>query len=152
MRPFLRGDSRIPRFKNKVVRRCVSHQFHRDIPLGIAFQIQDDILDLVGDASTVGKTLGSDIEKGKLTLPMIHFLRTAPREHQQLLLSLLESREPDKGEKIRNLILPSGSIAYARDAARRQIDRARSAIIDLPSSEARTSLDTMAEFVVTRPM
>lgn len=122
------------------------------LSLGIAFQIQDDILDLVGDVSTVGKTLGSDIEKGKLTLPMIHFLKTAPREHGQLLLSLLESRERDKGEKIRNLILPSTSIQYARDAARRHIDRARSAIAELPESEARRSLDTMAEFVVTRPM
>jgi octaprenyl-diphosphate synthase len=120
--------------------------------LGIAFQIQDDILDIVGDASTVGKTLGIDIEKGKLTLPMIHFMRTAPREHQQLLRTLLESREPDKGEKIRNLILPSGSIKYARDAARGQIERARSAIAGLPESDARQVLDMMAEFVISRPM
>ncbi|HSI35592.1 MAG: polyprenyl synthetase family protein [Phycisphaerae bacterium] len=122
------------------------------VALGVAFQIQDDILDLVGDVSTVGKTLGIDVEKGKLTLPIIHFLKTAPREHRQLLLSLLESREPDKGEKIRNLISPSGSIQYARDAARAQVDRARSAIAELPASEARTALDTMAEFVITRPM
>src|SRR5438270_127886 len=70
--------------------------------LGIAFQIQDDILDIIGDARDVGKTLGIDIEKVKLTLPIIHFLRSAPREHQQLLRSLLQSREPDKVEKIRN--------------------------------------------------
>jgi octaprenyl-diphosphate synthase len=37
--------------------------------LGIAFQIQDDILDIVGDAGTVGKTLGIDVEKAKMTLP-----------------------------------------------------------------------------------
>jgi octaprenyl-diphosphate synthase len=47
--------------------------------LGVAFQIQDDILDIVGEVTTVGKTLGIDVEKGKMTLPMIHFLRTAPR-------------------------------------------------------------------------
>src|SRR5207249_8857400 len=41
--------------------------------LGVAFQIQDDILDIVGDAGTVGKTLGIDIEKQKVTLPVIHF-------------------------------------------------------------------------------
>jgi len=120
--------------------------------LGVAFQIQDDILDIVGDASTVGKTLGIDIEKGKMTLPMIHFMQTAPREHRQLLRTLLESREADKGEKIRNLILPSGSIQYARDAARAQIERARSAIAGLPESEARQVLDVMAEFVISRPM
>ena len=120
--------------------------------IGVAFQIQDDILDIVGDPTTVGKTLGIDVEKGKMTLPMIHFLRTAPHEHGLLLRSLLEGKEPDKAEKIRHLILPSRSIEYARDAARAQVDRARSAIADLPDTDARRVLDTMAEFVVSRPM
>ncbi len=122
------------------------------ISLGQAFQIQDDILDLVGDVSTVGKTLGSDIEKGKMTLPLIHFLRNAPAEHRALLRSLLASPDADKVEKIRNLILPSKSIAYARDRARHLVDRARAALATLPDGEARRALDTMAEFVVTRPM
>src|SRR3954464_12136702 len=50
------------------------------LSLGTAFQIQDDILDIVGDPTTVGKTLGLDLEKGKLTLPIIHYLRTAPAD------------------------------------------------------------------------
>jgi octaprenyl-diphosphate synthase len=122
------------------------------LSLGMAFQIQDDILDIVGDATTVGKTLGIDVEKGKLTLPIIHFLRTAPREHRVLLRSLLEAGEAEKVEKIRNLILPSRSIDYARDVARAHIERARSAIADLPESDARQVLDTMAQFVLARPM
>ncbi|MDB5304496.1 MAG: octaprenyl-diphosphate synthase, partial [Phycisphaerales bacterium] len=122
------------------------------LSLGQAFQIQDDILDLVGDVSTVGKTLGSDIEKGKMTLPMIHFLRTAPAEHRTLLRSLVSSADSDKVEKIRNLILPSKSLAYAAQRARQLVDRARNAISDLPDGEARRALDTMAEFCVTRPM
>jgi octaprenyl-diphosphate synthase len=122
------------------------------LSLGIAFQIQDDILDILGDPGTVGKTLGLDIEKGKLTLPMIHFMRTAPREHRELLRSLLSGQEPDKVEKIRNLILPSHSISYARDKARQYIGRARDALADLPESDARRLLDAMAEFVISRPM
>ncbi len=120
------------------------------LSLGTAFQVQDDILDIVGDSSTVGKTLGIDVEKGKMTLPMIHFMRTAPREHRELLRSLLASREPDKVERIRNLILPSKSIQYARDRARAYVDRARGALLELPDSDARRLLDAMAEFVVTR--
>ena len=120
--------------------------------LGIAFQIQDDILDIVGDARDVGKTLGLDIEKVKLTLPIIHFLRTAPHEHRLLLRSLLLSREADKVEQIRNLILPSQSIQYARDRARQYVANARAALAHLPASEARIVLDTMAEFVITRPV
>jgi octaprenyl-diphosphate synthase len=122
------------------------------LSLGTAFQIQDDILDLTGDAQAVGKTLGIDVEKGKLTLPLIHFLRTAPAEHGALLRALLTEPGADKAEKIRNLILPSGSLAYARDRARALVDRARGCLADLPESDARVALDTMAEFVVTRPL
>ena len=120
--------------------------------MGIAFQIQDDILDITGDVSTVGKTLGTDVEKGKLTLPMIHFLRTAPAEHRALLKSLLTSSDADKAERIRNLILPSDSIAYARDRARQYVDRARRALEALPSTDARMALAAMADFVIARPM
>jgi octaprenyl-diphosphate synthase len=120
--------------------------------LGVAFQIQDDILDIVGDADTVGKTLGIDIEKQKMTLPVIHFLRTAPAEHRKLLRSLVASRDADKVERIRNLILPSTSIEYARNKARQLVAEARAAIANLPDTDARRVLDTMAEFVVTRPM
>ena len=122
------------------------------LSLGIAFQIQDDILDLVGDARTVGKTLGVDVEKGKMTLPMIHFLRTAPHEHRALLRSLLASNDADKVERIRNLLLPSPSIDYARGRAREFVEQARGALRSLPEGEARRVLDTMAGFVVSRPM
>jgi octaprenyl-diphosphate synthase len=122
------------------------------LSLGVAFQIQDDILDIVGDASTVGKTLGIDVEKGKMTLPMIHFMQTAPCEHRTLLRSLLHGSEPDKAEKIRNLILPSGSVRFARDRARALVDKARAQLAVLPESDARRALDAMAEFVVARPM
>jgi octaprenyl-diphosphate synthase len=118
--------------------------------LGTAFQIQDDILDILGDPHTVGKTLGSDIHKGKLTLPMIHFLHNAPLEHRTLLRSLMVSRDVDKVEQIRNLILPSSSIPYARDYARRLIGQAQEALGDLPDSEAKRVLETMAEFVISR--
>jgi octaprenyl-diphosphate synthase len=120
--------------------------------VGTAFQIQDDILDIVGEESTVGKTLGIDMQKGKLTLPMIHFMKSAPREHRDLLRSLLQGRDADKLERIRNLILPSRSVEYARDRARKLVERARTALNCAPASQARQVLDTMARFVVERPM
>lgn len=122
------------------------------LSLGTAFQIQDDILDLIGDQQTVGKTLGIDVEKGKLTLPVIHFLRSAPREHRTLLRSLLEGRDADKVERIRNLILPSKSVQYAREKAASLVARARAALAGLPESDAKGVLDLMAEFVISRPM
>lgn len=57
--------------------------------LGIAFQIQDDLLDLTGDERLVGKPLGQDAAKGKLTLPLIHHLATADPRARAATLDLL---------------------------------------------------------------
>src|SRR5687767_8991080 len=62
------------------------------LSLGTAFQIQDDILDLVGDPAAVGKTLGLDLEKGKLTLPIIHFLRTASPSKRERMKTAVEKQ------------------------------------------------------------
>jgi octaprenyl-diphosphate synthase len=118
--------------------------------VGTAFQIQDDVLDLAGEAGDVGKTLGIDVEKCKLTLPLIHFLKTAPKEHGELLRSLLRSDDPDRGDKIRNLVLPSGSLDFARKTARGLIEKAQECLKLLPESVARRALHEAAEFVVAR--
>ena len=124
------------------------------LSLGIAFQIQDDILDIVGDAGTVGKTLGIDVEKGKMTLPMIHFLRTAPAEHRDAAaLAAAEQRrrqgradpQPDPAERL-DRVRPRTAPGELR---RRGPRGARG-----PARHAKPAgvLDTMAEFVVSRPM
>jgi geranylgeranyl pyrophosphate synthase len=79
-------------------------------------------------------------------------MRTAPQEHRTLLQSLLRSHESDKVDRIRNLILPSDSVEYAAGQAKTLIARARAGLATLPESPARQILDTMAEFVITRPM
>ena len=122
--------------------------YGRDV--GMAFQIVDDILDIAGEQKTVGKTLGSDIEKGKLTLPMIHFLATAAPTHKQLLISLLESDASDRIDNARQLLIPSPSMRYARSRAQQLVDQAISAISDLPESEFQHILIDMARFVTAR--
>ena len=117
---------------------------------GIAFQIVDDILDIVGKQRTVGKSLGTDIEKAKMTLPMIHFLRDAAPEHRALLRGLLESRDSDRVERVRQLLAPSTSITYARTTAQRYVDEAVAALQVLPPSPARDLLQQMAVFITRR--
>ena len=60
------------------------------------------------------------------------------------------SRDADKVDQIRNLILPSNSISYAKDYARRLIRQAQESLSDLPDSEAKRVLETMADFVIAR--
>src|SRR5690606_14031376 len=110
--------------------------------LGISFQIIDDILDLTGEAATVGKTLGRDLEKGKLTLPLIHYLATADAPRRREMLDLLEAVEADPlghgvaagngrlgGDgpitRIRRLVLGSDAIDYARRCAAKLVEAAR---------------------------
>jgi octaprenyl-diphosphate synthase len=118
--------------------------------LGLAFQIVDDILDICGEQKTVGKSLGTDIEKGKLTLPMIHFLKHAAPQHRELLTGLLESEEHDRVERVRQLIGPSESIAYARREAERLVGEAIGALSILPGSEAKDALIEAAHYVTGR--
>jgi octaprenyl-diphosphate synthase len=118
--------------------------------IGMAFQIVDDILDICGSQKTVGKSLGTDIEKGKLTLPMIHFLKHAAPQHRELLISLLESHEHDRVEHVRQLLGPSASITHARREAERLVNSAIDALQVLPESPAREALTEAAHFVTAR--
>ncbi|NNM88536.1 MAG: polyprenyl synthetase family protein [Phycisphaerae bacterium] len=118
--------------------------------LGMAFQIVDDVLDIVGHQKTVGKSLGTDIDKGKLTLPMIQFLNHAALEHRELLVSLLESAQADRAEHVRQLLIPSPSIAYARQQAQSLVDQAIAAIQVLPAGEIRDILTAMARYTTGR--
>ncbi len=118
--------------------------------LGMAFQVQDDVLDLEGDVREVGKTLGIDAEKQKLTLPLIHFLKTAPSEHATLLRRLLTGSEVDRAEQVRQLVRPSRSIEYARGEARRLTTEAATCLQHLPRGVGRDALEQICGFVVAR--
>jgi octaprenyl-diphosphate synthase len=129
-----------------VVRRL--HEY--GLSLGIAFQIVDDLLDLTGDEADVGKSLGRDVHKGKLTLPIIHYLRTARAEGRARLLSVLRGDDPHRYREVCTVLRDTQSLEYAMGVADGHIQRALGAISDLPPSDAKSSLTVMAEFVVAR--
>ncbi len=133
--------------------------------LGVAYQIVDDVLDLVGTENTVGKTLGRDLQKGKLTLPLIHCLNHAPKPvHQELSTLLTASRHrdrspapstphlsyEDRSRRICELVLSQGCVDYAAQWANRLIDQAKASLTTLEESPTKALLTDMADAVLTR--
>jgi octaprenyl-diphosphate synthase len=121
--------------------------FGRDI--GIAFQIADDLLDVQGEESATGKSLGTDLAKQKPTLPIIRALQLASATDRQALTALLtgESCHPTQ---LALYLERYETIAYSRDRAAVYATRARQRLAGLPASPARDVLAAMTEFVIHR--
>lgn len=118
--------------------------------LGTAFQIADDILDVAGEEEVTGKSLGTDLEQQKPTLPLIHLLRTAGDHDRQQALAILHDEPADRLLRLRPLLLHHGSIEYARERAKSFADQAIEQLGNVRPSPARDSLATMAQFSITR--
>ncbi|MCU1676080.1 MAG: Polyprenyl synthetase [Frankiales bacterium] len=118
--------------------------------IGIAFQLSDDLLDVVGNADDFGKTPGTDLREGIATLPTLLAARSsdenlstvqgllgAPMAEQEIAAALIALRQ-------------SSVVEEARAEVQRWADEARAAIAGLPSGPAKDALDTLAGVVVTR--
>jgi octaprenyl-diphosphate synthase len=118
--------------------------------LGIAFQIADDVLDICGEERITGKSLGTDLEKQKLTLPLIRMLRLADGPQAASLRSLLAESNGELRRRLRPHLESSGALDYAWQCARLHVKRAVDALDALPESDARSVLRTLAQYVVRR--
>jgi octaprenyl-diphosphate synthase len=118
--------------------------------LGVAFQIADDVLDIWGDERTTGKSLGTDLEKQKLTLPLIRLLSVAPPATAERVRALLAEARPESRRVLRGDLEAAGALDYAWDAACQYAARARENLDLLAESEAKSVLRMMAHHVVHR--
>jgi octaprenyl-diphosphate synthase len=124
-------------------------QFGED--LGLAFQIQDDLLDYLGTQSIIGKPTGSDLREKKLTLPIIYALSAGNRADARKALRLV--RKGAGTAEIRwvlDFVERSGGIIYARRRAEDYAARARAQLHPFPPSEAKRALLQFVDFVVQR--
>lgn len=100
--------------------------------LGIAYQIYDDIVDFFGDESRIGKTLGTDLASGKLTLPLLELLERLPAADRTTLLGeVTGSRPPQPALRLRQM-RELGVFAVLADAVHTEIDAARAALQEWP--------------------
>lgn len=123
-------------------------QFGRE--LGVAFQIIDDVLDLQGDEDATGKSLGTDLQQQKPTLPIIHALQHAGATEKEELLALLIGDEIPNREMLLPQLNRNGSIAYAYDVAHRFARQAMTRLDCLESNDAANTLRLLSTFVVER--
>ncbi len=118
---------------------------------GMSFQITDDALDLTGDPDALGKPIGSDIEVGKVTLPVIAALHEATDDDRRRLRALVRGASGDGGLlELRALVARYGGIRHALDIARTFADRATATLDVLPASQAKESLLALAGYVLVR--
>lgn len=118
------------------------------LKLGTAYQVYDDCLDLVGDEEEIGKTLGSDLRKGKLTLPLIFLLQSASRtgDHEALSSLLLNGGEADH-EKIVIMLGERGALKQTADAAEQLVGEALAALDPLDDNRFTAGLRGVAEYL-----
>jgi len=119
--------------------------------IGLAFQIQDDYLDLASDEETLGKPIGSDIGKGKMTIIAINGLSSAGDDSEKLLEILKDENNSQADIDLAIEILTKcGAIEYARNLAQDSVNQAKEVLEILPDSSSKQVLSDIADFVLER--
>jgi geranylgeranyl diphosphate synthase, type II len=121
--------------------------------VGLAFQIQDDLLDITADETALGKRIGGDVIEGKRTFLLVQAMERVRDGADRVLLDWLvnegglpESEVP----AMRDLYERNGLVDDARTAVERYIDRARSDVRSLPHEPGRIALIDFAEMLLER--
>ncbi|OGI16630.1 MAG: hypothetical protein A2Z52_02000, partial [Candidatus Moranbacteria bacterium RBG_19FT_COMBO_42_6] len=100
------------------------------IPVGIAFQIQDDILGVFGDEKKLGKSVGSDIRQGKQTILVAKAFEKADSEQRKILSGALGKKDLTMKdlENFRKVIINTGSLDYAKKLSAKMVEKGKSAL------------------------
>ena len=118
--------------------------------LGIAFQIADDLLDLVGDEEVTGKSLGTDLEKQKPTLPVIHVWEQASESDRVEIAAILQGPAENRRAALTPWLVKFDALDYARRRAQEYATAALKELEMLPNSGSKDVLQQITMFVVSR--
>jgi octaprenyl-diphosphate synthase len=122
--------------------------------LGSAFQITDDTLDYVAREEEFGKTIGKDLDEGKMTLPLIRTMKKCTPEEKNLIKRVIENRERDNQDvaDVVSLIHRYDGINYSLNKAKTYIDAGKGFLEPFENTEAKTVLSTIADSIIKRRM
>jgi len=126
------------------------------IPIGIAFQLQDDILGLFGDEDKIGKPVTSDLAEGKKTLLIIKALEQGNENQRRIIGEALGNPAVtlQQLQDVRAIVEKTGSLEYSRALAAKLVGEGKQALatVDIPNEEYRRILEDMAEYIIKRTM
>jgi geranylgeranyl diphosphate synthase type I len=121
--------------------------------LGMAYQVQDDLLDIVGDEKTLGKPIFADIRGGKKNAVLIHTIERSSERDREFLRELLSKRGPfvqSEVERVRELLIEHDSIEYAKRLAALYADNARKVVESAEIGDARRKINELSNFLASR--
>ena len=130
--------------------RAATHTFGQN--LGLAFQIKDDLFDLLGSESDTGKNSGGDVKQNMVTLPLIFSKVNMSRLEYRELKKLLRAKKKNRSiiKKISDMVDETGGIDYAKKKLDEFSELAVNAINVYPDSEVKTSLIDLVAFNASR--
>ncbi|EKE22033.1 MAG: hypothetical protein ACD_7C00077G0012 [uncultured bacterium] len=123
------------------------------VPVGIAFQIQDDILGIFGNEKKIGKPVGSDIREGKQTILVVRALKNASEKQKEVLNRLLGKKDISESEieEFRKIIRETKSLEYANDLAQSLIQKGKKELANIGfNAQAKQNLLALADYMTQR--
>lgn len=117
------------------------------LALGTAYQVYDDVLDLYGTEDAAGKSLGTDLAKGRVTLPILAFLERASEEERGRLLGWLENWDGSRFGEVRALLDRHDALGESRQAIDLLLNTAREALSEFPDVAETKALMALPGFL-----
>ncbi|MBW2411122.1 MAG: polyprenyl synthetase family protein [Deltaproteobacteria bacterium] len=120
--------------------------------LGLAFQMADDLLDYTIDSAGLGKEVGADLKEGKVTLPVIHALKSASAQDRDQMVTIIknENFSINEFETLIDLLNKYEGIAYTQNLAAQHIERAKNALSVFEPSDTRDVMLDIADYTLAR--
>jgi len=120
--------------------------------LGMAFQLADDVLDYSADEIKLGKTLGKDLDEGKITLPLIHLLKSGTSEEIEGIKEIIRDNgfKPDSLGFILRLMNKYNSMNYCLNKAKGYLTNAKEAIAHFKDTPPKQALFAVADYIIDR--
>ena len=117
---------------------------------GMTYQLVDDWLDYAGDAQTMGKNVGDDLNEGKLTLPLIYALEHSNSNSRGVICNAVANQSADELDTIIEIVNDSGALDYTHKAAVAEAQCAIDCLASLPDTPYLTALRDLTNYSTSR--